>query len=169
MDAQVDVRIIGIDMERQRVSLSMLPYSEDSAGYSGMDSGSGARDSAAPGSPAPRRDPAARAQSAGGTSTAPRRPRRDRDEGPAFPSTSSVKVRARAMPRARRPCVAPPSHPPLRSLTHPRADSSRRTHAQGDRAVIDDEEEAPTLFEHAWLSAQRHAAAKGVAVPADMA
>lgn len=40
--------------------------------------------------------------------------------------------------------------------------------AQGARAVMDDEEDAPTIFEHAWVEAQKQASAKGVKLPAEL-
>lgn len=135
---QVNVRIMGIDAERQRVSLSMLPYSE------GEESGaSSAASSAEPGMPAPRRDPAARngaqqrASSPSSDATS-RRPRRERDDmGPAFPSTGSFEVRrvpvrrASATPVARQAWrlgqrTSPPRARPSRAAAACRAPPPRR-------------------------------------------
>lgn len=158
------MRIIGIDTERQRVSLSMLQYSEEAeaaAQATGATFGGGGD------SPTPRRDPAARngqQQRASSTSSGdqPRRPRRDRDDmGPSFPSTGSFAVRRRAR-RARPAGSHAHTAPPPPRARCPLA-------AQGDRAVMDEDEDAPTLFEHAWLSAQQTAAAKGISLPSDMA
>mmetsp|Transcript_7202 Transcript_7202/g.21199 ORF Transcript_7202/g.21199 Transcript_7202/m.21199 type:complete len:357 (+) Transcript_7202:20-1090(+) len=97
---QVDVRIIGIDFERQRVSLSMLPYSEQAAAKQGG--------------------------SSDGQTRRPRGGGRSEYDGPPFESTAVF---------------------------------------QGAKAVMDDEEDAPTLFEHAWVEAQEVAQSKGASVP----
>ncbi|KAJ1626500.1 hypothetical protein T492DRAFT_1032151 [Pavlovales sp. CCMP2436] len=147
---EVDVRIIGIDTERQRVSLSMLPYSADTAGaYSPSDAPREraergpanaprmaprtTRDEGAPMQPGARRDPAQRSLSSGSrTASSGSRPQRERrDAGPPFDANGAA--------------------------------------SNGERAMMDlAEEDAPTLFEHAWISATQNAAAKGIALPADM-
>lgn len=105
--AQVDVRIIGVDMERQRVSLSMLPWSDPAEAP--------ANNAGAPGR-----------QSANGQ----RAPRQRRsDDAPKFDNNDVY---------------------------------------QGARAMMDEDEDAPTLFEHAWAEAQQTAAAKGVSLPSEL-
>jgi len=94
---EVDVRIIGIDMERQRVSLSMLPYSEAPAKENG------------------EREPRRRAP-------------RGEDSVPFTEHNGSY---------------------------------------NGAKAMMD-EEDAPSIFEHAFAAAQQSAAAKGISVPSEL-